>query len=141
MKKNSETRYCSIEDIFNACQGTAVLSWAKDDSRESNETALSRINLAINRAEEEINLYIGKVYMLPLKQIPSSLTDICVRLTLYSLLSRKGLTENSSDTTIKHNRDSALKSLEMIANGKLDLGIKMPKEEHQICYSFRRKKW
>lgn len=115
--------YCHKEDLFEACLQSAIESWAKDDSRETSETFTPRIISAITRASEEMNLYLYKQYSLPLPFIPLSLRDICVKLSLYQLLSRKGFTEESADYSIKVNRDSAIKQLEQIASGKLDIGI------------------
>jgi len=115
--------YCHKEDLFEACLQSAIESWAKDDSRETSETFTPRIISAITRASEEMNLYLYKQYSLPLPFIPLSLRDMCVKLSLYQLLSRKGFTEESADYSIKVNRDSAIKQLEQIASGKLDIGI------------------
>ena len=115
--------YCHKEDLFEACLQSAIESWAKDDTRETSETFTPRIISAITRATEEMNLYLYKQYALPLPFIPLSLRDMCVKLSLYQLLSRKGFTEESSDYSIKVNRDSAIKQLEQIASGKLDIGI------------------
>jgi len=68
-----------------------------------------------------MNLYLSVKYSLPITNIPLSLRDICVKLSLYQLLSRKGLNGDSADNTIKVNRDTALKQLEMIASGKLTI--------------------
>ena len=115
--------YCHKEDLFEACLQSAIESWAKDDARETSETFTPRIISAITRATEEMNLYLYKQYALPLPFIPLSLRDMCVKLSLYQLLSRKGFTEESADYSIKVNRDSAIKQLEQIASGKLDIGI------------------
>lgn len=115
--------YCKSEDLFEACKKSAVESWARDDSRDSDAVVQERINSAIARASDEMNLYLSKQYSLPLSYTPLSLKDICVKLSLYQLLSRKGLDTDSKDNTIKVNRDTALKQLEMISSGKLDLGI------------------
>ncbi len=115
--------YCHKEDLFEACLQSAIESWAKDDARETSEIFTPRIISAITRATEEMNLYLYKQYSLPLPFIPLSLRDMCVKLSLYQLLSRKGFTEESSDYSIKVNRDSAIKQLEQIASGKLDIGI------------------
>lgn len=120
--------YCKTEDLYEACKKSAVISWARDsrpmdDGSDTEEETDKVITSAITRASEEMNLYLSKQNSLPLPYIPLSLRDICVKLSLYQLLSRKGLNTDSADNTIKVNRDTALKQLEMIANGKLNLGI------------------
>ena len=124
--------YCKTQDLYEACRKTAVDSWAKDDSRATDLETEQIINSAIARASEEMNLYLSKQYSLPLPFIPLSLRDICVKLSLYQLLSRKGLNTDSADNTIKINRDTALKQLEQIASGKLDIGVIVGNDNNPI---------
>ncbi len=115
--------YCTKEDLFEACLQSAVEQWATDHLGDTQEQILSRISSAITRASEEMNLYISKQYTLPIPFIPLSLRDICVKLSLYQLLSRKGFAPESADSSIKVNYDSAIKQLEQIAYGRLEIGI------------------
>jgi len=137
--------YCKKEDLFEACKKSAVESWSKDDGRDDENIINSRIESAIARASDEMNLYLSAKYTLPIVNIPLSLRDICVKLSLYQLLSRKGLNGESADNTIKVNRDTALKQLEMIASGKLNIGelvdredssISIPEKSSQVYYQF-----
>lgn len=114
-------KYCEKKDLFEACKSSAIISWAKDDPKDDEETINQRIEGAISRASDEISLFIGKICSLPLKQVPSVLKDICIKLSLYQLLSRKGLAETSADNLIKSNRNSALRKLELISTGKLNI--------------------
>lgn len=136
-----EMLYCSAEDLYEACKAGAIEGWARDLSTESPDIVAGRILAAIMRATDEMNLYLVKTGNLPLPMVPRSLRDICVKLSLYGLMSRKGLTEGSSDNTVKTNRDTALKQLEMIAAGKLDLGLSidntpMPSVENKVMTAF-----
>lgn len=115
--------YCQKEDLFDACLQSAVEQWASDSISDTKEQVATRIASAIMRASEEINLYLSKQYVLPLPFIPLSLRDICIKLSLYQLLSRKGFVPESADSSIKVNYDTAIKQLEQIANGKLEIGI------------------
>ncbi len=115
--------YCTKEDLYEACLQIAIEQWATDSPSDTNEMILLRISSAISRASEEMNLYLSKQYSLPIPFIPLSLRDICVKLSLYQLLSRKGFSPESADSSIKMNYDSAIKQLEQIANGRLDIGI------------------
>ncbi|MGL4560819.1 MAG: phage protein Gp36 family protein [Brevinema sp.] len=114
-------KYCIKDDLFEACKASAILSWAKDDPKDTDDIINQRIESAISRASDEVSLFIGKVCTLPLKEIPSVLTDICVKLSLYQLLSRKGLAETSADNVIRANRNSALRKLDLISTGKLNI--------------------
>lgn len=112
-------KYCSQHDLFEACQTHAIHSWAKDNPQDTPELITQRIDSAIQRASDEVSLFIGKICSLPLDTIPPVLRDICVKLALYQLLSRHGLAEGSQDSVIRTNRNSALRKLDLIAHGKL----------------------
>ncbi len=115
--------YCSKEDLFEACIPNAVNDWASDSPDDTTKQISAKIKAAITRASEEINLYISKQYTLPLPFVPLSLRDICVKLSLYQLMSRKGFNPDSADSSIKSNYDSAIKQLEQIAYGRLNIGV------------------
>ncbi|MGL4393987.1 MAG: DUF1320 domain-containing protein [Brevinema sp.] len=114
-------KYCEKHHLFEACKSSAIVSWAKDDPKDDEIIINQRIESAISRASDEVSLFIGKVCSLPLKEVPAVLRDICVKLSLYQLLSRKGLAETSADNIILANRNSALKKLDLIASGKLNI--------------------
>lgn len=115
--------YCNTQDIAAACRLETVLAWAKDDSRELDNLAYARIEQAIVRATDEINLYIGKVVSLPLDVVPSTLKDMCVNIALYKVISRKGLQKDSADQIIRMNYEDAVKQLKMVAEGVVSLGL------------------
>lgn len=115
--------YCLPDDIADAVRMDIVLQWAKDDSRENDALAHARINQAILRATEEINLYIGKAVVLPLPSVPAALRDCCVKIAVYKVASRRGILKDSADQTVRQNYEDALSVLQMIANGKVSLGI------------------
>ncbi|MGL4367651.1 MAG: phage protein Gp36 family protein [Brevinemataceae bacterium] len=128
--------FCIKEDLFEACTFKAVIAWAKDTPNDSDEIIDQRIQSAINRAANEINLFIGRVFRLPLESVPPYLKDIAVKLSLYQLLSRRGIPESSADNVIRENRDYALKQLEMIAEGKLIANENAKPEYHYIASKF-----
>ncbi len=82
-----------------------------------------------------MNLYLSSRYSLPLPFIPISLRDICVKLSLYQLLSRKGYAKDSADSIIKTNYDAAIKQLELIAKGTLDVGIIVNNDNEPVSSS------
>ena len=72
----------------------------------------------IEMASEEMNLYLYKQYALPLPYIPLTLRDVCAKLSCYCLYMRY---ENITEI-VKQNRNNAIRVLELIALGKLDIG-------------------
>ncbi len=126
--------YCTKEDLYEACLSNAVNEWASDSPDDSKSQVNAKIKAAISRASEEINLYISKHYTLPIAFVPVSLRDICVKLSLYQLMSRKGFDPSSADSSIKLNYDSAVKQLEQIAYGRLDIGIKKDSAQKSVVF-------
>ena len=70
-------------------------------------------------ASEEMNLYLYKQYSLPLPYTPLMLRDICAKLSCYLLRTRY----EDIPEIVKQNRNNAIKELELIALGKLDIGV------------------
>ncbi|MGL4388793.1 MAG: phage protein Gp36 family protein [Brevinema sp.] len=114
-------KYCEKHHLFEACKSSAIISWAKDEPKDDETVINNRIESAISRASDEVSLFIGKVCSLPFAEVPAVLRDIAVKLSLYQLLSRKGFAETSADNIILTNRNSALKKLDLIASGKLNI--------------------
>ncbi|MGL5253793.1 MAG: phage protein Gp36 family protein [Brevinema sp.] len=127
-----DTPYCTIQDITDAIRFDVLSSWAKDDSRENEALVLSRIHQAIARATDEINIYIAKVTRLPLKSIPASLRDCCVKMAIYKVASRKGIIKDGADASLRQNYEDALHMLDRIASGKAGLGLNL---DHQALTS------
>ena len=120
--------YCTMKDIVDAVRFDAITAWAKDDSRENDALAISRIEQAIARATDEINLYIGKVTRLPLATVPASLKDCCVKMAIYKVASRKGVLKEGADATLRQNYEDALHMLDRIASGRAGLGLSLDKQ-------------
>lgn len=115
--------YCTLQDIAAAVRMDVLLSWAKDDSRENDALAYARIEQAMERAKEEIDLYIGKAASLPLPSVPAALRDCAVSVAIYKVASRRGIVRDSADQTVRVNYEDALKVLKLIAEGKVSLGL------------------
>jgi phage gp36-like protein len=74
---------------------------------------------ALRRASNEIDIYVGRVYSLPLPTVPPVLVELCVDIALYYGVSNPALiTEEKKD---RYN--NAISKLKDIAKGLADLGL------------------
>lgn len=83
------------------------------------------LTLALAQAEDEVNAYVGRRYLLPLTSsatglavVPSMLTRLVIDVARY----RQTGTEIMETETIRNRFKDAVKVLEQIADGKLSLG-------------------
>lgn len=122
-QKQGQDMYCKIKDLYNSCQERIVQSWCVDNAQTDTEQIVEeRLSFGIQKASDTMNLYLTKVLSFPINPIPSQLVNICVAISLYYLLSRKGYVKGSTaNDVIADNYKDAMKQLEQIAVGKLDV--------------------
>jgi len=88
-------------------------------SRDLNAPDPEMIQRALESATNEINMYLSVAFTMPLSRIPPMVVQLAVDIALY----RMALTNDKMTTQIEDRYKMAIKSLEMIAAGKLGLGI------------------
>lgn len=116
--------YSSAEEIKDMVdEGTMV--YLTDDNG-AGEVDESKINNAINDADSEINGYIQKRYPLPLPYIPTVINKLSKDIALYNLFSRRGIDKDKNDDTILQRYKNAVKFLENLSKGIVELGITTP---------------
>ncbi|WP_299733998.1 DUF1320 domain-containing protein [uncultured Endozoicomonas sp.] len=105
------TAYATQQDIIDRIGEDNLLVLIGDDS-----VAVER---AISQATDEITLYLGRRYVLPLATVPTSVRNLCVTIALYWLADdAAGMTE------LAENRyKAAVKNLEQLAKGTISLGM------------------
>ncbi|MGL4388209.1 MAG: phage protein Gp36 family protein [Brevinema sp.] len=114
--------YCQIEDLYKSCRVDVVRKWCVDNAQtDTDEVIAERMLFGIQKATDTMNLYLTKVTSFPLKPMPTILVNICVTISLYYLLSRKGFVDNTANEVIYQNYKDSLRQLEMIASGKLEI--------------------
>jgi phage gp36-like protein len=74
------------------------------------------IENAISFADAEINLYLGRMRVVPLVDVPDSINRLSVRLARYFLYVRRGLEED-----FQADYQSCVKILEGIASGEVTI--------------------
>jgi phage gp36-like protein len=75
---------------------------------------------AIEEADSEIDIYLGQKYSLPLTTVPALIRRISAMLAIYFLYQRR--VEEMPKSRF-HDYETILKTLKMIADGKLELPI------------------
>ncbi len=76
---------------------------------------------ALQDAGDEIDVYLGARYRLPLATVPPLLTRLCVDMALYKLSSAGALTDEK-----RQRYEDAVRLLREIATGRASLGIEEP---------------
>lgn len=89
------------------------------------------IGAAIEDAGAEIDGYLAKRYPVPLPKVPASISKIAKDIAAYNLVSRIGVggKENDRENTYWERYKSAIRFLELLAKGTVDLGITPPTKQ------------
>ncbi|AWK84477.1 gp436 family protein [Photobacterium damselae] len=90
---------------------------ALDRSTETiNETYVEQ---ALEQADDEINSFLGRRFVLPLPTVPSLLNKIAITIAFYWLADR----DQQATELLQKRYDQAMQQLREIANGKRELGL------------------
>lgn len=92
--------------------------WNLAIDRNTGELNASWIEQALEQADEEINSFLGRRYLLPLPTVPGMLNKIAISIAFYWLADR----DTQATELLQKRYDMALTSLREIANGKRELG-------------------
>jgi phage gp36-like protein len=77
------------------------------------------VDAAVQRASTKIDSYLAARYALPLASVPGVLVEVCCDITRYNLC---GAEVTETDVVRLRYKD-AIKTLEQIRDGKLDIGL------------------
>lgn len=113
--------YSTVEEVKKMIDEGAMV-YLTDDSG-TGEIDESKITDAINDADSEINGYIQKRYPLPLPSTPSVINKLSKDIALYNLFSRRGIDKEKNDDTVLQRYKNAVKFLENLSKGIVNLGI------------------
>jgi len=108
--------YASKEDLEERFGVEAVLM--ASDREGTGEADVSVIERALADASAEIDVYIGSRYTVPLPKVPTILRALCSDVAMWKLALDTTATEQQ-----KQRYDQAIKTLTLIAAGKVSLGI------------------
>jgi len=108
--------YSTLADIQKKIINDEIIELTDDDDTGSVDQV--KIDSAIEEADEKIDSYVGKVKLVPLSPVPGIIKNISVTLAIWYLHERRGVSNDVREKAF----NSALKALQMIAEGKVTLG-------------------
>ena len=79
------------------------------------------VNMALQRASNTIDAYLSPRYPLPLTAVPDQLVELCCDIARYRLVGA----EASETDAIRTRYKDSLKTLELIRDGKIDIGLSL----------------
>lgn len=121
--------YCTIEEIKVSVKleffEMAISDYLKDESseEEKNKEIENMIAGAIEDASAEINGYLLKKYSVSQLKKSKVINKFCKDIALYNMLSRSGNDENSRENNYYLRYKNAIKFLENVAKGSIELPI------------------
>jgi len=111
--------YATKQDL-EARDGSLLYNLALDRSTDTlNDTWIDE---ALATADDEINGYLSRRYVLPLPEVPDLLKRQAVVIAFYWLGDR----DHQVTDLLQDRYDRAIKKLQEIASGKVDLGLPTP---------------
>lgn len=109
--------YATLADLTAQFGEREVLALTDRNSVGEIDAAIA--GQALQRASNTIDAYLSARYPLPLTVVPDQLVDICCDIARYKL---SGAEVTETDTVRMRYKD-ALKTLELIRDGKIDIGL------------------
>ena len=115
--------YSTKSDILDQLDEDSLIQLTDDEGTGAVDD--DKVDKAISGADAKIDSYCQSRYAIPLSPVPATILDISVDIAIYKLYSRR------ADTIPEIRRDNykdAIRFLEKVAEGKIDLGVQPPPE-------------
>lgn len=109
--------YATLSDLVAQFGDREVL--ALTDRNDDGVADSALVASALQRASDTIDSYLSSRYPLPLTVVPSQLVDICCDIARYKLCGA----EVTETEPVRLRYKDALKMLEQIRDGKIDIGL------------------
>lgn len=109
--------YCTLDDILKKIPEATVIQLTDDEGVGS--VNASRVEEAIEGADAEVDGYCASRYIVPFNPVQPVISKLSTDLAIYNLYAR--VVETIPDTR-KKQRDDAIRLLERIADGRVQLG-------------------
>lgn len=118
--------YCTVEEVLGAIKESAYDALLGDEYIEDLEERRRRlvpyVEEAVADADAEIDGYLAKRYDVPMSSAPRVLNKFSKDIAVYNLMSRIGIDEQDRDKTYLNRYQSAIKFLEGVAKGTINIG-------------------
>lgn len=113
--------YCTKSDILNQVEEEILIALTDDGELGSVDDDV--VVRAIADADSTIDAYCQGRYTVPLSSAPAKIRQISVDISIYNLFSRR---DDTAPETRKDRHKEALRFLEKVAEGKIELGSATP---------------
>ena len=118
--------YCTVEEVLGAIKESAYDALLGDeyigDLEERRRRLVPYVEEAVADADAEIDGYLAKRYDVPMSPAPRVLNKFSKDIAVYNLMSRIGIDEQDRDKTYLNRYQSAIKFLEGVAKGTINIG-------------------
>ncbi|OPY15615.1 MAG: hypothetical protein A4E66_00019 [Syntrophus sp. PtaB.Bin001] len=121
--------YATGQDIIDRYGEDELIVAADHDEDGSADAPV--VERGLLDASEEIDVYIGEKYPLPLVTVPPVLKRLCVDMALYHMSTPPAITEEK-----RKRYEDAIKLLTLISTGKVSLGASDPEGSGNAGGSF-----
>ncbi|MFW1285791.1 gp436 family protein [Vibrio parahaemolyticus] len=108
--------YATKQDLLDR---DSQMLWNFAVDRDTNTLNDTWINQALDQAEEEIDSFLGRRYVLPLPTVPGILNKIAIIIAFYWLADR----DQQATNLLEERYKMQLETLREISNGKRELGL------------------
>ncbi|ANZ09334.1 DUF1320 domain-containing protein [Vibrio parahaemolyticus] len=108
--------YATKQDLLDR---DSQMLWNFAVDRDTNTLNDTWINQALDQADEEIDSFLGRRYMLPLPTVPGILNKIAIIIAFYWLADR----DQQATNLLEERYKMQLETLREISNGKRELGL------------------
>jgi phage gp36-like protein len=119
--------YCTLDDLKKQVREEVLVALTDDASTGAVDQTV--VDKAIADASAEIDAYAQGRYPVPFSPVPQVIGKIAVDMSLYNLFSRRGFDpEGSQDKVISERYKSAVRFLENLAKGLVQIGAAQPQQ-------------
>lgn len=119
--------YCTADEVRAMIKPDALNMIIGDeyieDEAEREAKIVPIIEEAISDADGEIDGYLAKRYPVPFTAIPKVINKFSKDIAVYNLFSRAGIDENEKEKNYLNRYKAAVRFLENVAKGMIDIGI------------------
>lgn len=108
-----------------------------EDESEREATIHELTEQAIVDADAEIDGYLAKRYHVPFRQTPQIINKLSKDIAVYNLVSRSGIDETEREKTFLNRYNAAIRYLESVAKGVVDIGTSENSSQESAANGFR----
>lgn len=134
------------------CSGIEVLGMIKDDmlnviigneyieeEAERQAKIADLVRQSIVDSDAEIDGYLAKRYNVPFQRVPQVINKLSKDIAVYNLVSRSGIDEDDREKTFLNRYNAAIKFLENVAKGIIDIAGSDNSSQDAATNGFRMK--